>query len=188
MRHDQEHSRNCAVGTKEVSPARQCREPSSQGESSAVGAAQLLLSAGHSLLAAFLVAALSASCLSAQSPPQNPPKPKPNSTTDNATQNAPDQPMWDPLRAEKDIEVGQYYMRKGDVDAAIDRFQDATLAKPGYAIPFRYLGEAQEKKKLKRDALKSYTRYLELYPNAEDRDKIEKRIEKLRADLDKSKK
>ena len=66
--------------------------------------------------------------------------------TDNATQNAPDQPSWDPLRAEKDLEVGQYYMRKGDVDAAIDRFQDATTAKPGYAIPFRYLGEAQEKK------------------------------------------
>ena len=50
--------------------------------------------------------------------------------------------MWDPLRAEKDLEVGQYYMKKGDVDAAIDRFQDAALAKPGYAIPFRFLGEA----------------------------------------------
>jgi tetratricopeptide (TPR) repeat protein len=189
MRRDQEHSRNCAVGRKEVSPAGRRREPSSQGESSAVGATPLPLSAGHSLLAAFLLAAaLSVSCLSAQSPPQSPPKPKPNSTTDNATQNAPDQPTWDPLRAEKDIEVGQYYMRKGDVDAAIDRFQDATLAKPGYAIPFRYLGEAQEKKKLKRDALKSYIRYLELYPHAEDRDKIEKKIEKLRADLEKSKK
>ncbi len=95
--------------------------------------------------------------------------------------------MWDPLRAEKDLEVGQYYMKKGDVDAAIDRFQDATLAKPGYAIPFRFLGEAQEKKGLKRDALKSYTRYLELYPRAEDKDKIEKKIEKLRSEVSKSK-
>jgi tetratricopeptide (TPR) repeat protein len=111
------------------------------------------------------------------------PKPKPN--TDTATQNAPDQPMWDPLRAEKDLEVGQYYMRKGDVDAAIDRFQDAALAKPGYAIPFRFLGEAQEKKGLKRDALKSYTRYLELYPRAEDKQKIEKKIEKLRSEVSK---
>jgi len=113
------------------------------------------------------------------------PTPKPN--TDSATQNAPDQPMWDPLRAEKDLEVGQYYMKKGDVDAAIDRFQDAALAKPGYAIPFRFLGEAQEKKGLKRDALKSYTRYLELYPRAEDKDKIEKKIEKLRSEVSKSK-
>ena len=95
--------------------------------------------------------------------------------------------MWDPLRAEKDLEVGQYYMKKGDVDAAIDRFQDAALAKPGYAIPFRFLGEAQEKKGLKRDALKSYTRYLELYPRAEDKDKIAKKIEKLRSEVAKSK-
>jgi hypothetical protein len=46
-------------------------------------------------------------------------------TKDKPTQSAPDQPTWDPLRAEKDLEVGQYYMRKGDLDAAIDRFQDA---------------------------------------------------------------
>ena len=37
-------------------------------------------------------------------------------------------------------------MRKGDVDAAIDRFEDATLAKPGFALPYLYLGEAYEKK------------------------------------------
>jgi tetratricopeptide (TPR) repeat protein len=114
------------------------------------------------------------------------PKTKPN--TDTAMQNAADQPMWDPLRAERDLEVGQYYMHKGDIDAAIDRFQDAALAKPGYAIPFRFLGEAQEKKGLKRDAIQSYTRYLNLYPHAEDKGKIEKKIEKLRSAVAKSKK
>jgi tetratricopeptide (TPR) repeat protein len=125
--------------------------------------------------------------LLAQSPsPQDPTKPKPN--TDTATQNAPDQPMWDPLRAERDLQVGQYYMHKGDVDAAIDRFQDAALAKPGYAIPFRFLGEAQEKKGLKRDAIQSYRRYLDLYPQAEDKTKIEKKIEKLRAEAARPKK
>jgi tetratricopeptide (TPR) repeat protein len=114
--------------------------------------------------------------------------PKPKADTDNATQNAPDQPTWDPLRAERDLEVGQYYLHKGDLDAAIDRFQDATLAKPGYAIPFRLLGEAQEKKGDKREALKSYTRYLDLYPHAEDKPKIEKKIEKLRGEVEKGKK
>ena len=106
---------------------------------------------------------------------------------DTAGKSAPDQPTWDPLRAEKDLEVGQYYMRKGDVDAAIDRFEDATLAKPGYAIPFRFLGEAQEKKGLKKQAIKSYQRYLDLYPHAEDRDKIEKRMDKLRKEVEKRK-
>jgi tetratricopeptide (TPR) repeat protein len=130
----------------------------------------------------------SAAAAVAQSQQQDTAKPKAKPNSDNATQNAPDQPMWDPLRAEKDLEVGQYYMRKGDIDAAMDRFQDAIVAKPGYAIPFRFLGEAQEKKGLKRDAIKSYSRYLDLFPRAEDKTKVEKKIEKLRAELEKSKK
>jgi tetratricopeptide (TPR) repeat protein len=115
-------------------------------------------------------------------------KAPPKANQDNATESAPDQPTWDPLRAEKDMEVGQYYMHKGDVDAAIDRFQDATLAKPGYAVPFKLLGEAQEKKGLKKPAIKSYQRYLDLYPKAEDGEKIRKKIEKLYKDVEKEKK
>jgi len=117
--------------------------------------------------------------------PQPPAKPKPNA--DSAVQSAEDQPKWDPLRAEKDLEVGKYYMRKGDVDAAIDRFQDATEAKPGYALPFRCLGEAYEKKGKKKPAVKAYQRYLDLYPHAEDGDKIRKKIEKLHQEIDKEK-
>jgi tetratricopeptide (TPR) repeat protein len=133
----------------------------------------------------------------AQDPPPPPPdkpaaptdKPKPPKTNaDNATQNAPDQPKWDPLRAEKDMQVGEYYMHKGDLDAAIDRFEDATLAKPGYAVPFRFLGEAQEKKGMKKQAIKSYQRYLDLYPKAEDKDKVQKKIDKLFKDVEKERK
>jgi tetratricopeptide (TPR) repeat protein len=119
----------------------------------------------------------------ASPPGQTPANPaqgkKNNAATDNATVNAPDQPKWDPLRAEKDLEVGQYYMKKGDYDAAIDRFNDALEAKPGYAVPFRFLGEAQEKKGQKKKALKSYRRYLDLVPRADDADKVRKKIEKL---------
>jgi tetratricopeptide (TPR) repeat protein len=124
----------------------------------------------------------------AQPPAPEPPKSSSKKKKDTATQNAPDQPTWDPLRAEKDLEVGQYYMKRGDLDAAIDRFQDATTAKPGYAIPFRFLGEAQEKKGLKKQAIKSYQRYLDLYPHAEDGDKIKKKLEKLYKEVGKEKK
>jgi len=113
---------------------------------------------------------------------------KDSTNKDSATKNAPDQPMWDPLRAEKDIEVGEHYMHKGDYDAAIDRFQDAIEAKPGYAIPFRYLGEAQEKKGLKKQAIKSFQRYLDLYPHAEDAAKIKKKLEKLHKEMEKENK
>jgi len=150
------------------------------------------------ILAVGAAATGAAATVRAQDPPQEPDKPAdpapppkkaPQKTNkDNATQSAADQPTWDPLRAEKDLEVGQYYMRKGDVDAAIDRFQDATTAKPGYAVPFRLLGEAQEKKGLKKQAIKSYQRYLDLYPHAEDTDKIKKKIEKLYKEVEKEKK
>ena len=127
----------------------------------------------------------------AQDPPspqpksQDQPQPKPN--TDSATESAPDQPKWDPLRADKDIEVGKYYMNKGDVDAAIDRFLDAADSKPGFAIPYRYLGECYEKKGQKKPAVKAYQRYLDLYPKAEDGDKIRKKVEKLHKEIDKDK-
>jgi len=124
----------------------------------------------------------------AEAPSAAQPKPTGKPNKDTATQSAPDQPTWDPLRAEKDLEVGQYYMKKGDLDAAIDRFQDATLAKPGYAIPFRYLAEAQEKRGLKKQAIKSYQRYLDLYPHAEDGDKVRRKIEKLHREVDKQSK
>jgi len=122
------------------------------------------------------------------SPPAAPTKKADGKQKDSATQNAPDQPRWDPLAAEKDLEVGKYYMHKGDVDAAMDRFQDAILAKPGYGLPFRMLGEAQEKKGMKKAAIKSYQRYLDLLPHAEDADKVKKKIEKLYADVAKEKK
>lgn len=113
-------------------------------------------------------------------------KQKKNSATDNATQNAPDQPSWNPMRAEKDLEVGKYYMRSGDLDAAIDRFTDAIEAKPGYAIPFRFLGEAQEKKGLKKQAMKSYRKYVDMVPHADDAGKIRKKIEKLQKEIEKA--
>jgi tetratricopeptide (TPR) repeat protein len=124
----------------------------------------------------------------AEPPPAPPPKPSAKPNKDSPTQPAPDQPTWDPLRAEKDLEVGQYYMRRGDYDAAIDRFSDAIEAKPGYAVPFKFLGEAQEKKKLRKQAIKSYTRYLELFPSAEDGDKIRKKIDKLWSEVGEKKK
>lgn len=141
-----------------------------------------------------LLLSVASSAARAQNPPGNPPGTPAPKTQDSKPaadpngQNPSDQPAWDPLRAENDLKVGRYYMRKGDVDAAMDRFQDAINSKPGYALPFRYLAEAQEKKGMKKQAVKSYTRYLDLYPSAEDADKIHKKIDKLRSEVEKEKK
>jgi tetratricopeptide (TPR) repeat protein len=139
------------------------------------------------LAIAFFAVSFVAPRISAQDPPSAPPpaptKPKPN--TDSAAESAPDQPKWDPLRADRDLDVGKFYMKKGDYDAAIERFEDATEAKPGFAIPFRFLGECYEKQGKKKPAVKAYQRYLDLYPKAEDGDKVRKKIEKLHQEIDK---
>ncbi|MBZ5527043.1 MAG: hypothetical protein LAN71_03950 [Acidobacteriia bacterium] len=97
----------------------------------------------------------------------------------------PVQPKYDPLRAEKDVEVGQHYMRIHQYDAAIDRFKDAIDARPTYALPYKLLGEAQEKRKFYRAAIESYESYLEIFPHAGDAGKVRKRIEKLKGELEK---
>ncbi len=81
--------------------------------------------------------------------------------------------------AEEDIEVGTFYMHKGDTDAAIPRFQDAIRQKPKLGKPRILLAEAYEKKGDKLNAAKSYEEYLQVFPNAADKKKIEKKIEKL---------
>ncbi len=81
--------------------------------------------------------------------------------------------------AEEDIEVGTFYMHKGDTDAAIPRFQDAIRQQPRLAKPRILLAEAYEKKGDKISAAKSYKEYLQAFPNAPDKKKIEGKIEKL---------
>ncbi len=99
--------------------------------------------------------------------------------------NAPEQP-FDPYHAEKSIEIGTYYLKKGNYDAAIERFQEAARLKPNFARPHLLLGEAYEKKGDKPAAIKSYQRYLEIVPQAPDAKKVRKRMEKLSREVQKT--
>jgi tetratricopeptide (TPR) repeat protein len=92
---------------------------------------------------------------------------------------APAEPAFNPYRAEKSIEVGSFYMRKGDYDAAIDRFAEAARYQPNLARPWKLMGEAYEKKHMRAKAIESYKKYLEVFPGAEDSAKIKKRISEL---------
>jgi tetratricopeptide (TPR) repeat protein len=111
------------------------------------------------------------------SPPQDAKKPPTDSSQTQQIQpaNAP----YDPLPAEKDVEVGTYYMHKGDVDAAIARYQDAIRLRSNFAKPRILLAEAYEKKGEKSNAVKYYKEYLQVYPDAPDAKKIRQKIEKL---------
>ena len=74
-------------------------------------------------------------------------------------------------------------MKKGNYDAAIDRFEDATRLQPSLAKPWRLMGEAYEKKHDYGRAVESYKKYLEVFPGAEDASKVEKRIAMLEQKL-----
>ncbi len=96
------------------------------------------------------------------------------------------EPPFDPYHAGKNIEVGQYYMKKGNYDAAIERFREAARYQPNLARAYLLLGEAHDKKGNKAEAVKAYRKYLEILPRAEDAAKVRKRIVKLSRDLDRA--
>ena len=93
------------------------------------------------------------------------------------------EPLFDPYKAEKNIEVGLFYFKKKNYDAAIERFKDAIRYKPNFARPHRLLGQCYEKKKEKQEAVGWYQKYLEILPAADDAEAIRKRIEKLNREI-----
>ena len=93
--------------------------------------------------------------------------------------------VYDPYHANKSIEVGKYYMRKGDTDAAIERFKDAIHYKYDFAIPRILLGEAYEKKHEDAEAIRYYKEYLKILPDGPEAKHAKERIEKLSKRSDK---
>ena len=119
-----------------------------------------------------------------QTPPPAPASPAPQKPAQPkaAAQDKPDpedDPKYDAFHAEQDIDVGMFYLHKGDTDAAILRFEHAAGLRPNYGKPRLLLAEAYEKKHDPDSALKYYKEYLKVYPDAPDAKKIQKKIEKL---------
>ena len=116
---------------------------------------------------------------SAPAQPIDPTVPPPPPDEDTQAPSAPSEPVFDPLHAQRSLDIGTFYLKKGVYDAAIDRFQEAANYQPTLAMPWRLLGEAYEKKHDYARAVESYRRYLKLFPHAEDAAKIKKHISDL---------
>jgi len=136
------------------------------------------------VLAFILVA--TAAPLTAQQKDQAPPPPSGSSSGESssrpngaAPEPAPDANTYDPVSADEDVEVGNFYMRKGDIDAAISRFQDAIKLRPNFAKPRLLAAQAYEKKGDKISAVKYYKEYLQVFPKAPDAKKVQSKIDKL---------
>jgi hypothetical protein len=92
---------------------------------------------------------------------------------------APSGPVFDPLHAQRSLDIGTFYLKKGIYDAAIERFVDASNYQPTLAMPWKLLGEAYEKKREYTKAIESYNKYLQILPHAADAAKIKKSIAEL---------
>lgn len=87
---------------------------------------------------------------------------------------------FNPLQAQKEVRVGEYYFKKGSYRAAAGRFREATKWNAGYAEAWLRLGDAAEKQKDLKTAKEAYSKYLELAADAKDAPEIRKKLEKLK--------
>ena len=87
---------------------------------------------------------------------------------------------FNPLQAEKEVRVGEYYFKKGSYRAAALRFREATKWNQGYGEAWLRLGETAEKQKDTKTAKEAYAKYLEVAPDAKDAAEIRKKLEKMK--------
>ena len=71
---------------------------------------------------------------------------------------------WNPMKALKDIEVGDFYFKRKNYKAALERYKDALYYKDNDAIASFRLAVCQEKLGDKVDAKKYYEQYLKILP------------------------
>ena len=72
---------------------------------------------------------------------------------------------WDPHKAAKDVEVGQYYLKLKNYRAALERFNHALTYKQNDAEAIFGLAITQEKLDLLSLSAQNYRKYLEVLPN-----------------------
>jgi tetratricopeptide (TPR) repeat protein len=128
-----------------------------------------------SLMALFLATALCA---------QEPKKPAEPPPKDQQEQQPPEEDEalkpkeygFNPLEAEHDVQIGNYYFKKGNLKAAMNRFREATRWNPSFAEAFLRLGETEEKLKDKQAAKEAYSKYLELSPDGKEAEAVKKKL------------
>jgi tetratricopeptide (TPR) repeat protein len=69
---------------------------------------------------------------------------------------------WNPHKAEKDVEVGEFYFKRKNYRAAEDRFREALTYKPGDAVATYRLAEVLDAEGQNEEAAKNYQEYLKI--------------------------
>jgi tetratricopeptide (TPR) repeat protein len=88
---------------------------------------------------------------------------------------------WDPHKAAKDIEVGDFYFKKKNYRAALERYKDALVYKPSDALAQFRLAECLDRTGNSSEAVTHYQEYLRILPHGPLAADAEKALEKLKA-------
>jgi tetratricopeptide (TPR) repeat protein len=88
---------------------------------------------------------------------------------------------WNPHKAQKDVEVGEFYMKRKNYRAAEDRFREALVCKPGDAIATYRLAEVLDAQGQSAEAVKNYEAYLKIPSSGKFAPEAKKALTRLEA-------
>jgi tetratricopeptide (TPR) repeat protein len=89
---------------------------------------------------------------------------------------------WDPHRAAKDVEVGDFYFKRKNYRAAEERYRDALRFKDNDAVATIRLAVCLEKLAIFDDARSEYESYLRILPHGPQASEAQKAIDRLKAE------
>jgi tetratricopeptide (TPR) repeat protein len=90
---------------------------------------------------------------------------------------------WDPHKAAKDVEVGDFYFKRKNYRAALGRYEDALLWKNNDAVANFRMAECFEKLKNPDDAAKHYQEYLKILPHGPLAEEAQKAVDRLKGKI-----
>ena len=88
---------------------------------------------------------------------------------------------WDPHKAAKDVEVGDFYFKRKNYRAAEERYREALRYKDNDAVATIRLAESLEKLGIWDDARAEYESYLKILPHGPQASEAQKAIDRLKA-------
>lgn len=88
---------------------------------------------------------------------------------------------WNPHRAEKDVEVGDFYFKRKNYRAALDRYREALIYKNDDAVATFRLAVCEEKLGDDEEARKAYDAYLKILPHGPFAGEAQQALARLKA-------
>ncbi len=88
---------------------------------------------------------------------------------------------WDPHKAAKDVEIGDFYFKRQNYRAAEDRYREALRYKDNDAVATMRLAVTLEKLRIWDDARAEYESYLKILPHGPQASEAQKAINRLKA-------